>query len=231
MKSYILKNLFIRTGIMLFISTPVLADENSSSQLFQLYSDMDRSHTPELIEQDSVFMAKATNTFGTREHAAEGYIERGFYLYGEDKLIESMERFNQAWLLDKNNAYVYLGYGLIFKKNKQSCNAAKQFQLANEKGLEENGFIADYAYTLTECALTKEKVQQTDLFQRSNNLHKIAIKTPNKPLRAYVYHSWAKSFFLQGNYLTSQEMLKQSRILNGKKDATLEKSIQEKLEN
>lgn len=231
MNSYIFKNLFIRTGIMLFISIPVLADENSNSQLFQLYSDMDRSHKPELIEQDNVFMAKATHTFGTREHAAEGYIERGFDLYGEDKLIESMERFNQAWLLDKDNPYVYLGYGLIFKKNKQSCNATKQFQLANEKGLKESGFIADYAYTLTECALSKEKEQQTDLFQQSNNLHKHAIETQNKPLRAYVYHSWAKSFFLQGNYLKSQDMLEQSKILNGKNDVALEKSIQEKLQN
>ncbi len=231
MKSFTSKNLLIKTGIILIISTPVLADADNNNALFQLYGDMDRSQKPELIEQDNIFIAKATHTFGTREHAAEGYVERGFDFYGEDKLMESMKCFNQAWLLDKNNAYAYLGYGLIFKKKNQSCAASKQFQVANEKGLKESGFIADYAYTLTECALTKGTVQQTDLFQSSNDLHDLAIETPNKTLRAYVYHSWAKTFFLQGNYLKSQEMLGQSKILNGRIDPILEQSIQEKLQN
>ena len=132
MKSIILKKLFIRTGLMLLISIPVLADIDTNSEAFQLYADTDRSQKPELIEQDNILIAKATHTFGTREHAAEGYVERGFNFYSEDKLIQSMEYFNQAWLLDNNNAYIYLGYGLIFKKNKQPCTATKQFQKANE---------------------------------------------------------------------------------------------------
>jgi tetratricopeptide (TPR) repeat protein len=216
---------------MLLISIPVLADIDTNSEAFQLYADTDRSQKPELIEQDNILIAKATHTFGTREHAAEGYVERGFNFYSEDKLIQSMEYFNQAWLLDNNNAYIYLGYGLIFKKNKQPCTATKQFQKANEKGLKESGFFADYAYTLTECAVTKEKSQQPGLFQSSNNLHILALETPNKLLQAYVYHSWAKSFFLQGNYLKSHEMLEQSKTLGGRNDAALEKSIQEKSQN
>jgi len=61
-----------------------------------MLGDNDRTKHPELIENDNLFIAQATRTFGTREHASEGYVERGFDLYSNNKLNESMERFNQA---------------------------------------------------------------------------------------------------------------------------------------
>ena len=194
-----------------------------------MLGDNDRTKHPELIENDNLFIAQATRTFGTREHASEGYVERGFDLYSNNKLNESMERFNQAWLLDHENPYVYLGFGLLLNKDELSCEATTMFKLAHEKGLKESGFLADYATTSTQCALIKEKNKRTELFNVSNELHNQASQTPNKSLRAYVYHSWAKSYFFQEKFLTSQEMLELSRNLGGTIDTALLELIKEKL--
>ena len=136
-----------------------------------------------------------------------------------------MERFNQAWLLNPKNSYIYLGFGLLLNKNEQSCDAYKMFKLANEMGLNENGFLADYAYTSAQCALLNEKDEQQKLFNISNDLHKQASLTPNKSLRAYVYHSWAKSFFLQNNFIKSLEMIEQSKTLGGSIDNALVQAL------
>lgn len=212
---------------LLFISTLVLADTNNN--YLPLYGDMDRSSNTELIKQDNAFIAKATQTFGTREHASEGYVERGFDLYSENKFDKSMQRFNQAWLLNNNNPHVYLGFGLLLNQKKQSCEAADMFKLAKEKGLKESGFLADYAYTITICAQSNTPEFKTVLFDESNRLFNLAIKTPNNNLKAYAYHTWAKSYFIQKEFSKSQAMLDQSRDLGGKIDATLEQSIKNEL--
>jgi tetratricopeptide (TPR) repeat protein len=204
-----------------------LADTNIN--YLPLYGGIDRSNNAELIKQDSVFIAKATRTFGTREHASEGYVERAFDLYSENKFDKSMTHFNQAWLLNHDNPYIYLGYGLILNKKQQSCEASEMFKLAMEKGLNESGFLADYAQTTTVCALSNETELQTALFNKSNELFSLATQTPNTTLQAYVYHSWAKSYFLQKDFYKSQTMIDKSKKLGGQIDATLEQSVKERL--
>jgi tetratricopeptide (TPR) repeat protein len=226
MQLFVFKHLLKKTAVLFSISISVLAASDDIQ--LPLYGGIDRNKHPELMEQDNRFIAKAISTFGTREHASEGYVESGFDLFSDNKFDKSMKRFNQAWLLNEDNPYVYLGFGLLLNKKEQSCEASKMFKQANDKGLKESGFLADYAHTTTICALTKEKNSQTELFNTSNKLHHQAIETPNEALRAYVFHSWAKSYFLQGDFSKSKVMIKQSKKLGGKIDAALEQSIKEK---
>jgi tetratricopeptide (TPR) repeat protein len=228
MRFFIVHSILINIISILVISTSVLAETDINHLPF--YGGTDRIEFHEITEQDNIFIANATRTFGTREHAAEGYVERGFDLYAENKLDESMEHFNQAWLLNQDNPYIYLGFGLLLNKKKEACDAAQMFKQANQKGLKESGFIADYAHTVTLCALTKGKKEQIELFDDTNKLYDSAIQTPNKKLKAYVYHNWAKSCFLQENYLKAQEMLQQSTLLNNKVDTELEQSIKAKIQ-
>lgn len=216
-------NKFIKASFFLIISSQVFAD--TKEQQPPMYGGIDRSSNPELIDKDNQLIANATRTFGTREHACEGYVERGFERYSENKLNKSMQRFNQAWLLNPENPYVYLGFGLLLNKKEQSCEATKMFKLANEKGLEESGFLADYAYTSIQCALLKEKNERQELFDVSNDLHNKAAQTTNKPLRAYVYHSWARSYLLQNNFSKTKEMIDSSKSLGGKIDPALLQAI------
>ena len=192
-----------------------------------MYGGEDRSQNSEYIKQDNELIAKATRTFGTREHASEGYVEHGFDHYSNNEFDKSMNRFNQAWLLNSENPYPYLGFGLLLNIEKQSCEACKMFKLANEKGLNESGFLADYAYTSSQCAVLKEGNEKKQLFKLSNNLYEAALQTSNNKLLAYVYHSWAKSCYLQEDFIKSVEMIKQSKILGGTIDEALLKALEE----
>jgi tetratricopeptide (TPR) repeat protein len=221
--------LLIKTILLLFLSSIVFAETDINLQ--PMYGGIDRAKNPELNEQDNAFIASATRTFGTREHASEGYVERGFDNYGKNKLDKSMQRFNQAWLLDQNNPYAYLGFGLILKKQEKPCEAYEMFKLANKNKLNESGFLADYAYTTTQCALLKENNKRQDLFDTSNNLYEEAVQTPNNTLRAYVYHSWAKSYLLQENIPQTKNMIDQSRSLGGKIDNSLLEAVSIKSTN
>ena len=217
----------LKISFFLIISLQVFA--NSEEHQRPMYGGVDRTKNPEFIQENKLFIIKATHAFGTREHASEGYVERGFDLYSKNKFNKSMEHFNQAWLLNEENPYVYLGFGLLLNKEEQSCEAYKMFNMANKKGLKESGFLADYAYTSSQCALSKEQGEQQDLFNLSNKLHSEAAHTPDKALLAYVYHSWAKSYFLQENIIKSQEMIEQSRNLGGTIDNALVQALQIKL--
>lgn len=220
------KNFFLNSFFLLIISTPILADTDSS--LSPMYGGEDRKTNQQLLENDQRFIAKAANSFSSRAHAAEGYVERGFDLYNKNKLENSMRVFNQAWLLNADNPHIYLGFGVLLNKSNESCKAMVMFMRAHKKGLNESGFLADYAYTTSICALSKTVTEKNELFNSANKLHQQSIQTPNKPMRAYAYHAWAKSYFLQQDFANSKSMLEQTRKLGGTIDSSLEDSINEK---
>ncbi len=220
-----LGNLFIKISFFLILSQQSFAD--ASGKQLPMYGGEDRSHNPEFIAQDNELIAKATRTFSSREHASEGYVEHGFDHYSNNEFDKSMNRFNQAWLLNSENPYPYIGFALLMNKQEQSCQAYKMFKLANEKGINEGGFLADYAYTTSQCALLKQSTEKQKLFDVSNSLYESATQTSNTKLLAYVYHSWAKSYFLQKHFVKTHEMIEQSKNFGGTIDDSLLKGIAE----
>ena len=221
-----IKQLFIKTTLFLIFTSSMSASADSS--LLPMYGGENRKNNPELVEKDNEFIAKSARSFSGREHAAEGYVERGFEMYSQNKFDKAMQRFNQAWLLNPNNPFIYLGYGLLYNNEKKPCMAVTMFMQAYKRSLNESGFLSDYAYTTTNCALTKESQLQKELFSDANALHNQASKTPNKRVQAYAYQSWAKSYFLQNDFSNSQAMLEQSKNLGAKIDEQLEQSLKEK---
>lgn len=222
-------NLLIKISFFLIFSQQAFS-EQAKTQL-PMYGNEDRGKNPDFIAQDDELIKKATTTFGTREHASEGYVEHGFDHYSSNELNKSMNRFNQAWLLNPENPYPYLGFALLLNKQEQSCDAYKMFKLANKKGINENGFLADYAYTTSQCASLKKDNERKKLFNVANTLYEKAIQTPNTRLLAYVYHSWAKSYYLQGDFIKSNEMIEQSRKLGGTIDSSLLQALEKKHNN
>lgn len=211
------------TGVLFnfvfFFSQQVIAEVVYEQQ--PMYGKHNDGNAILFIDENQGLLANAIATFGTREHASEGYTEKGFDHYSNKEFNKSMKRFNQAWLLNPENPYPYLGFALLININKQSCEACEMFKTANEKGINENGFLADYAYTISQCAVTKDNSEKESLFKRANDLYGQAIRTQNERLLAYVYHSWAKSYFLQKNINKTLEMIEATKNLGGKIDASL----------
>jgi Tfp pilus assembly protein PilF len=87
--------------------------------------------TKEQISFDNELIQEELKQEGTHRKASDHLIRVGFdYLYKAD-LKTAMYRFNQAWLLDPQNANVYWGYGAIYLSFNDTDEALRQY----DKGL------------------------------------------------------------------------------------------------
>ena len=176
---------------------PIAMTSAHANENEPMYGGMDRVNNPELYQQDQAFIYQATNTFGTAEHASIGYVDSGFEAHLKGKQELAMQRFNQAWLLDNNNPYSYVGFGVLYQHNKNYCKAMDMFDIASEKELVEPGFLADYAFIISQCINeTKNTDKQKQLTDKVSKIYEQAEQTTNDRVKMYVYKSWVKSLLL-----------------------------------
>jgi hypothetical protein len=73
--------------------------------------------TPEMLQADETFKAKATKAAGSAEEAAAYVAGKAWEAFQNMKLNEAMKRANQAWLLDNKNfnAYWVMAITQIFR--------------------------------------------------------------------------------------------------------------------
>ena len=220
-----------RSTFFFFISLFILMSISTKAEVESKYLPMFGGEDRTRNSDDMQFIYEATLTFNNRRDASEGYVERGFDLYSENKFDKSIARFNQAWLLNPNNPNVYLGFGLVLDKQNKPCQAASMFKTANEKGLEQSGFFADYAHINSVCALTKKQKEKEQLLSYSEQLYQKAIDTPNRRFQAYAYQNWAKTYVLQKKYLLANDKLMQAKQLGGIINNDLLENIQANLQD
>lgn len=67
----------------------------------------------DLAPIDREFIKTAIATAGTREAAADQFIEYGWHSFAEQDIALAMERFNQAWLVDPDNGSAFHGMAVI----------------------------------------------------------------------------------------------------------------------
>ncbi|MDR0823569.1 MAG: hypothetical protein LBN74_00620 [Prevotella sp.] len=85
--------------------------------LLPMYGKVEKC--PLQLKADSAFLAYCDQQFQSRTEAFDFHRETGWRYMNEGDLDTAMKRFNQAWLLDKDNPSVYCCFGwLLGKKNK-----------------------------------------------------------------------------------------------------------------
>ena len=77
---------------------------------------------------DEKFINNVVQKAGSRKTAAKEMVALGWKYYDQRDLITSMKRFNQAWLLDSNNADIYWGFGLILAAQGDSVKAIEMYE-------------------------------------------------------------------------------------------------------
>lgn len=209
----------------LFFSNALFADIETEN-----YSAItDSSERGILLGEHAGLIYKAINTFGTAEHAAEGHIEYGFNALEKNKTQRAQRRFNEAWLLNNNNPNVYLGQGLLFNSLSEFCKASDALRIAHNKGLNETGFLADYAKILSACATTESPENKQELIQESNTIYQEAHDSAlNQTYVAYIHKNQAESFYQQANYAEAKQALEKAESLGARIPAELKTNILEK---
>jgi len=97
--------------IVLNYSCKSKEDCPNNINLLPMYGDVEKCKSQ--IESDKKFVLDSEIKYKTKNKACEFYIAQGWeYFYANENDL-SMKRFNQAWLLDKNNPEIYWGFGNI----------------------------------------------------------------------------------------------------------------------
>lgn len=88
--------------------------------------------TAEVQKINDKFIQEVTQAYGSKERALEEALKWAWKLYEQGDYSTSMKRFNQAWLLDKNNTEIFHGYSLILQKWGYASEAQKWEQKAED---------------------------------------------------------------------------------------------------
>lgn len=180
-----------------------------------MYGGIDRSRISELKAGDEKFISDVTAQFGSREKASVVWVNQGYKFYKQDQLGMAMRRFNQAWLLNPNNAEVYAGFGSILHDQGKSCDAMEMM----EKALTLNpptfqGIYPDAARIVALCSISNKTLSpgaKAELTARSEALYKKAEEI--EPDKRYIYSSWATAYYWRGQYSDAWRMVAKARAL------------------
>ena len=177
--------------------------------------------TPEQKEINEKFIQDVVKQFGDRKTAAEKSVGFGWHYYNEKHDTKTaMKRFNQAWLLDPNNAGAFFGFGFLMAEKKKYDEAIVYYKRSME--LDPNNAVVvcnlgrmyeTKAYILRRQHKREEMLKNLD---ESMELYEKAIKvaTTNDDL-GYIYYSWAVALELMDNYAEAWDKIKLARKHNG----------------
>ena len=87
-----------------------------------------RHKNPKMVASDSAFVAQTLAAIPDRRKASNALVDHGFELLRTGDMKAAMFRFNQAYLVEPDNAEIYRGYGAFFVALDRSTEAAVNFQ-------------------------------------------------------------------------------------------------------
>jgi tetratricopeptide (TPR) repeat protein len=151
----------------------------------------------------------------SRAQCAQDAITRGWQYLNSADPLSAIKRFNQAWLLDPNNANVYWGLG-------SAQSALGEYQdginlISRAAKLDKNN--ADIVTDMGRCymfwgAKTKDNKQRQELLDKAIREYQEALKVDPKSGNAY--SNWAYAQFFNGNYTAAWQMVTKAREFGGK---------------
>jgi tetratricopeptide (TPR) repeat protein len=144
------------TVIILLFSINTFA-QNGNFEKWQELANKDINLQPEFggaeknesqIKADNDFIEEILKHYDNKQEASKKMTELGFqYLYERRDFQTAMKRFNQAYLLEPNNADIYYGYGTVYFNLDAMEKAREQFDKGLLKNPKHSKMLTDYGTT------------------------------------------------------------------------------------
>ena len=117
--------------------------------------------TPEQLKADSEFVELAIKEKGSRAAAADHLVKRGWEACDQNDFATAARRFNQAWLIDPDNAKVYHGFGVWAGKQQKIGDAVRYLLKAVELCGTDPAILHDLGFAYNVCAqMSQDKPEQ-----------------------------------------------------------------------
>ena len=171
---------------------------------------------------DDKFVQCIIENLGSKEKGSDDAAICGWQYFYQNDPVTAMKRFNQAWLLNTNNAQAYWGFGVIIGQRSLHANTEDNLrqsiaflEIAIEKAPGNARIMTDLAYSHTMLGAAVLKQQQRpsadEEFQKAQNIFEDALMIdPAYPL---IHYNWSVLEFYRGNYSSAKAKLDEAMRL------------------
>lgn len=177
--------------------------------------------TSEQKEINDRFIQDVVKQFGDRMTAAEKSVGFGWHYYNEKHDPKTaMKRFNQAWLLDPNNAGAFFGFGFLMAEKGKEEEAIAYYKKSMK--LDPNNAVVicnlgriygNKAYVLRRQRKKEEMLKNID--EATKLYEKAVLVATTDDDRGYIYYSWAVALELIDNYAEAWKKIKLAKKHDG----------------
>lgn len=160
-----------------------------------------------LREADDRFLAAMDRQYGgDRRAASRAASARGWTYLSESNLDDAMRRFNQAWLLDKNNGVALWGIGAVLSNRQEHREAVALFDEAAGAVGTDLRFRIDHARTLGIAGTELKDARLIELaLLRFASIHR------DHPDSTINLQNWAITLHFLGRYEEAWEKIERAR--------------------
>jgi Flp pilus assembly protein TadD len=194
-----MKKIFLSICASLFLSANLFAENMNE---LPMYGGQKKTPAQELADQE--FIKVATKDGMTREVAAAYMADRGWEAVYKNDISSAMKKFNQAWLLNPNNAKAFWGFGVVAGRKGDLPESKKYLEKASQLDPKNSNIMSDLAFSLAQLEETK----------RAEELFAAATKLDPKNENAFFL--WAVLKFHSNDYKGAWEKVKEAKKLGGK---------------
>ena len=171
--------------------------------------------TPEEQAIDAEFLKRAVQEFGSRAKASEAQMQFGWQYFDQGDWRTAMKRFNQAWLLQPDNADVFWGFGSVALDKRDADQAIAMF----EKSISLNPLHAPVVCSLGSAHQLKATQMPSRAAATPHLEESVKYCAQGAALDAkeeFCYTTWAGTLMLQGKYGEAWDKVRAAQRLGGK---------------
>ena len=171
-----------------------------------MYGEADKTEAQ--IKCDEKFIIEQVELHDTPQKACDEVLKIAWHFYYDGDHKTAIKRFNQAWLLNKENPGVYWGFGAVLNQQGEFEQATKMGERALELAPINPDIMADLAFSYgnkarhTSPFKGKERnasfIKSYELFEKSVTL---------APDRSMTYYQWAIVLYYDKEYEESWKMV------------------------
>jgi len=213
----IVNTLFFLVGLTVLVPIPGFGQKTNPENL-PMYGQPGIVRSDDLKKADEDFIRDATIKYGGREAASRAYVTQGWEAVRNHHPEEAMQRFNQAWLLNRKNYQAFWGFGAVLSERGKLLEAIEQLNTARElidDPSQASALLSDLGAVHSEYAAhlpSQSQLERAGHFNQANQAFTASLE--RNPNYAPAWREWAISLYKQERYTEALAKAQKAAELN-----------------
>jgi Flp pilus assembly protein TadD len=192
--------------------------ESDDSEKLPMFGQPKVPRPENLKQADEAFIRDSALRYGNRQAASNALAAQGWAAIRAKQGDVAMQRFNQAWLLNRKNYSVFWGFGAILSERGKLAEAIEQLETAREladDSTQRTALLCDLGTVHSEYAArmpVEKQLERAHHFVVANNRFTESLEL--NPKYAPSWREWAISLYAQERYSEAWVRVRQARALD-----------------